>query len=198
MAFEVKSIDESAALEHYGVMGMKWGVRKDRKSGGGTKGKSSVSRLQEARNDRARDYAEQATAYNAGIHRRLDKKTAKAQAKADYAKSTGASSKKVAKLERKASDAKVRAEIVKERNADLVERNADWTRKTVGEKLKDPQTYNSSANYNKATKQALNNAKDKYGKQQVNRIKREDTMRTAAITAALSGAAVGLYYLRNS
>lgn len=30
MAFEVKSIDESAALEHYGVMGMKWGVRKDR------------------------------------------------------------------------------------------------------------------------------------------------------------------------
>ena len=29
MAFEVKSIDESTALEHYGVMGMKWGVRKD-------------------------------------------------------------------------------------------------------------------------------------------------------------------------
>lgn len=34
MPFEVKSIDESTALEHYGVMGMKWGVRKDRKPQG--------------------------------------------------------------------------------------------------------------------------------------------------------------------
>lgn len=34
MAFEVKSIDESTALEHYGVMGMKWGVRKDGKPQG--------------------------------------------------------------------------------------------------------------------------------------------------------------------
>lgn len=34
MALEVKSIDESTALEHYGVMGMKWGVRKDGKPQG--------------------------------------------------------------------------------------------------------------------------------------------------------------------
>ena len=34
MPFEVSFVDESTSLEHHGVMGMKWGVRKDRKPQG--------------------------------------------------------------------------------------------------------------------------------------------------------------------
>lgn len=46
MAFEVKSIDESSALEHHGVMGMKWGVRKDGKPQGYQAPKGYKSRKQ--------------------------------------------------------------------------------------------------------------------------------------------------------
>lgn len=161
---------EPDSLTHYGVKGMKWGVRKDRDKGG-----NLSSKLQQRRNAHALVYKTGATAYNKSIDRKL--------------------AKKVAKLERKASDARVRAEIVKERNADLVERNAEWKRKPIQEKLKDKQTYNMGTNYNKATKQAVQNAKAKYGDQQVKRIQNEDTAKTVAMIAGLAATELTLGYL---
>lgn len=40
----MQQVDNSPYLEHYGVLGMKWGVRKDRKSGSSTVGSSKVEK----------------------------------------------------------------------------------------------------------------------------------------------------------
>lgn len=179
----ISSISDSAYLEHYGVLGMKWGHRKDR-----------VSKRQERRNERAQDYRDQAEGYLKGVNRTLDKNTRKAEARVAYAKSKGSSAKKISKLERKASDARVKSEIVKNRNADMVNRNVEWKQKSVGKKLTDRQTWNSGANYRRASKKAINDAKEKYGKEQVNRIVRKDEAKTYAKVAAMAAAYGGINY----
>lgn len=175
-------------LEHHGIKGMKWGVRRTPEQLGYRRARAQVRR-----NERADRFLARASKDNARINRSMAKSVKKAQSKADAAREKGADASKLAKLDKKVREKQIRAEIVKERNADLAKRTADYTRKSFMKKLSDPQTYNQYANYDKATEAAVNRAKKKYGDETVSSIQRKDNAKVLAVGAAIVAgyAAVG-------
>lgn len=107
-------------LEHYGVPGMKWGIRKDRKSSG-TKKKSSTVKKDKStsifRGKNRRYPNESAAQYNARMKRESEERIAKINAKQQAAseKRTLKSHEKIAKMQIK-SEEKQRAEEAARKN----------------------------------------------------------------------------------
>lgn len=108
-------------LEHYGVLGMKWGIRKDRKSSGTKKKTSSNTKKDKStsifRGKNRRYPNESAAQYNARMKRESEERIAKINAKQQAAseKRTLKSHEKIAKMQIK-SEEKQRAEEAARKN----------------------------------------------------------------------------------
>lgn len=106
--------NEDDSLTHYGVKGMKWGVRKDRKTGG-TKKKTKLTSVLLGKNRRYKD--ETAAQYQARMRRESNERIAKINAKQQAAseRRTLKSQEKIAKMQIKAAE-KERVEEEARRN----------------------------------------------------------------------------------
>lgn len=169
-------IDEPDALAHYGVLGMKWGVRKDKYAGQGDRAWRSTMR----RVDKI-DAAGQ-------------KRLAKAQAKLDRAKQKGASIHKINKLQKRVQEHTIRNEVVAKRNRRVADRGLEYRRNTTaGQRLIDSFTGAENRRVAAIGEDELNKARKKYGEFNVNRVQTKDTAILVGSMIAL-GAAEGIYY----
>lgn len=109
--------DNDNFLEHYGVPGMKWGVRKDRKSSGKKKSTKSNKSTSILRGKNRRYPDESAAQYSARMRRESAERIAKINAKQQAAseKRTLKSQEKIAKMQIKAAE-KQKAEEEAKRN----------------------------------------------------------------------------------
>lgn len=105
------SFDSDNFLEHYGVPGMKWGVRKDRKSSGKKKNAKTNKSTSILRGKNRRYPGESTAQYNARMKRESEERIAKinAKSKASSEKRALKSQEKIAKMQIKAAE-KQRAE----------------------------------------------------------------------------------------
>lgn len=170
-------------LMHYGVPGMKWGVRKERYKAMGRRDRAA--QRYKYRSDK--QFSKISESEQRGIGR-AEKRLAKAQAK-------GASSKKISKLERNLSDKKAHADIINKRNKDWQRREMDTIRNESALKRGAKAAIGlNNRNYTKATDRALDNAVRKYGNEQVKRVKRRDTAKVVAAVTAIVAAQGALTY----
>lgn len=99
------SFDGENFLEHYGVLGMKWGVRKDRKSSSKKKPTKSSKSTSILRGKNRRYPGESAAQYSARMKRESEERIAKINAKQQAAseKRTLKSQEKIAKMQLEAA-----------------------------------------------------------------------------------------------
>lgn len=177
-------------LMHYGVLGMKWGVRKDGAPQGTEGWVTSAKRgWNNMRTSQENSENERIAAFNA-------RRTAKAQQKVDkYSGKTGKrANKKLEKASKRLTEAKLREEYVNDRNKEATKRNSEYRMKTAKEKLADSRTWNalllgnSVSNQNRwnAQKDMRSHMVSKYGEKTVKSVERKDTAKAIAAIAGMS------------
>ena len=173
---EYSYIDDPNALAHYGVLGMKWGVRKDKYAGKGDWAwRSDMRRVDKI---------------NAAGQKRL----AKAQSKLNRAKQKGASLHKINKLEKRVQEHTIRNEVVAKRNRRVANRGLEYRRNTTGgQRFIDSITGAESRRVAAIGEDELNKARKKYGEFNVKRVETKDTAKLVGAMVAV-GAAEGIYY----
>ena len=181
-------------IAHHGVKGMKWGVRRYQNKDGSltAAGKNRYGEAYEgfAKNYRTKQVQRVGKSYDkqiSRVNRRLAKKVDRTERKLVNAKESGASDKKVQKLERKNETARLRADFVANRNKQIRDTKIAYAKKTFGKRLIDPDTwFDTSAT--RAHQKAADAMAKKYGQEKVDSLVLSDT---AKVVVATTIAAVG-------
>lgn len=186
------------ALEHHGVKGMKWGVRRTPEQLGhkpsrlerkqirqenAQKRRNSIA--EQYRKDRRQEEKTSNAAYKDSVNR--------AQQKLNKAKADSASDKKIQRLERKVTDAQIRAHVNKVLESEITKSTANYMKKPMKEKVKDPRFWEIMAGrknyettyYQEANAKGYESARKKYGDQAVSSLESRDAAKSLAVGAAV-------------
>jgi hypothetical protein len=185
-------------LEHHGIKGMKWGVRRTPEQLGHRPSRSERRQIRQEnaqrrrnsiaeqyRKDRRQEVKESNAAYKDSVNR--------AQQKLNKAKENSASDKKIQRLERKVTDAQIRAHVNKVRESEITKSTANYMKKPMKEKVKDPRFWETMAGYKKhemssyreADAKGYDSARKKYGDQAVSSLESRDAAKSLAVGAAV-------------
>jgi len=221
------SRDDSDYLEHHGVKGMHWGIRKEpERTGNGRSKRGSVEDKKAAklakreargaaklakreareanqrafRNDIANVYNTTQKEEDSRIRKQLNRRVGEAQARLDYAKQRGASQRKVNRLERKVTENKIRADIINSRNKYSRNAQTKYMRDNVGTARALFTDHNARIKEQDRVSydKAVAYAKNKYGNEAVKKYQRKENAKTIAAGAAVIGTYAAVLYLSES
>ena len=179
-------------LAHHGIKGMKWGVRRFQNEDGSLTA-AGKQRYGEANPGMNRDYrtrqvqrvGAQWDRDNARINRKYYAKASRAERKLEKAVERGASSQRIERLQKKSDRAKIKAEMLADRNEQLKNAHIDYAKKNTLEKAQMSKNWEVEA-YNEATSRAMQKAVDKYGAERVDGLYVNEERKAAAAAALLA------------
>lgn len=178
-------------LAHHGIKGQKWGVRRFQNTDGSltSAGKQRYGVANEGigkglRTLQVQSVGRRQDRENNRINRRLEKRSARSEAKLAAAKKNGASSEKIAKLQTRADRAKLRQEYVADRNERYKQIKLNYAKKSFGRRFLDPDTWYDTSMY-RASMETSNRMKEKYGSRRVEDLEaHDDAVAIGTIVAA--------------